>query len=333
MRALVMTGPSLRSECTAVREVREPRPGPGEVTIDVTHAGINFLDVMERRGDAGKVHGWPHVPGHEVAGVVRELGTGVDGLALGQRVAAFVAGGGLAEVALARAALTVPVPEQVPMLVAAAAPLMLATALLLLTDAARFSPGEKVLVHSASGGVGNAVAQLLPVLGGGLRIGTVGRAEKVLSTRNSGYEVALTRRDNLAEAVRGAAGGGVDIVLDPLGTSLLEVDLEVVAPGGRIVLFGNAGGGDIAPLPPLSHLQRSNIAISGFSISSLSATAPDRASAALRKVLDLIASDRLAIPVTEVDSLAAVPAIHDLLAERRGDGKYVTRLIGDNLNT
>lgn len=330
MRALVMTGPSQGSEFTKVREIREPRPGPGEVSVDVIYAGINFLDVMERRGDAGYVRTWPHLPGHEVAGRVREVGAGVENLAVGQRVAAFVTGGGLAQVALAQAALTVPVPDQVPLSVAAAAPLMLATALLLLTDAARFSPGESVLVHSASGGVGSAVAQLVPVLGGGLRIGTVGRAEKVQYVRNSGYEVALTRSDNLAAAVLAAAGGGVDIVLDPLGTSLLDDDLEVVAPGGRIVLFGNAGGEDTIPLPSAQRLQSGNIAISGFSISALSAKTPERAAAALRRILGLIASHELVIAVTEIDSLAEVPATHNLLADRLGNGKYVTRLTSTN---
>ena len=326
MRALMMTGPSRGSALTEVRVVREPRPGPGEVSVDVTHAGINFLDVMERRGDAGYVRAWPHVPGREVAGTVREVGAGVEDLTVGQRVAAFVPGGGLAEVAVARAALTVPVPDQVPLPVAAAAPLMLATALLLLTDAARLGPGESVLVHSASGGVGGAVAQLIPVLGGGLRIGTVGRADKVQSARNSGYEVALTRGDDLAAAVGAAAGGRVDVVLDPLGTSMLDLDLEVVAAGGRIVLFGNAGGGDSLPLPSARRLQGGNVAISGFSISGLSVTAPHRVAEALRRVLDLLSTGRLAIAVTEIASLAEAAATHDLLAEGRGAGKYVARL-------
>ena len=326
MRALVMTGPSRGSALTEVRVVREPRPGPGEVSVDVTHAGINFLDVMERRGDAGYVRAWPHVPGREVAGTVREVGAGVEDLTVGQRVAAFVPGGGLAEVAVARAALTVPVPDQVPLPVAAAAPLMLATALLLLTDAARLGPGESVLVHSASGGVGSALAQLIHVLGGGLRIGTVGRADKVQSARNSGYEVALTRGDDLAAAVGAAAGGRVDVVLDPLGTSMLDLDLEVVAPGGRIVLFGNAGGGDTLPLPSARRLQSGNVAISGFSISGLSVTAPHRVAEALRRVLDLLSTGRLAIAVTEIASLDEAAATHDLLAEGRGAGKYVARL-------
>ncbi|GII28228.1 quinone oxidoreductase family protein [Planotetraspora mira] len=329
MRALMMTGPSQGVDRTVIHEIEVPEPGPGQVTVDVAYAGINFVDVMARRGDTGYGSAWPYAPGVEVSGTVREVGPGVTGLTVGQRVAAFTAGGGLAEVTRARAEHTVPVPDRVPSTVAAAAPLMLTTALLLLCDAARFRPGETVLVHSASGGVGSAVAQLVPTLGGGLRIGTVGRPGKVASALKSGYDVAVTRGEDLDEAVRAATGGaGADIVLDPLGTAMLETDLTVTAPGGRIVLFGNAGGGKQVPLPPAGRLIGGNLAISGFSISSLWATAPHRASAGLRRVLDLIAEGRLDITPTEVGSLTDVPAVHQLLAEGRGDGKYVARLQG-----
>jgi NADPH:quinone reductase len=329
MYALMMTGPSQGADRTEIREIKEPRPGPGEVTIDVAYAGINFLDVMARRGDAGYVTVWPYAPGLEVSGTVRETGPDVTGLAVGQKVAAFTAGGGLAEVVLVRAGLVVPVPGQVPSPVAAAAPLMLTTALLLLQDAASFRPGKTVLVHSASGGVGSAVAQLVPLLGGGLRIGTVGRPGKVASALRGGYDVAIARGEDLAEAIRAAADGAeVDIVLDPLGTTMLQTDLAVTAPGGRIVLFGNAGGGEQAPLPPAGRLIGGNLAIGGFSISRLWATAPHRASAGLRRVLDLITEGRLDIAITEVGSLAGVPAVHQLLAGGRGDGKYVVRLQG-----
>lgn len=329
MYALMMTGPSPGVDRTELREIGEPRPGPGEVSIDVAYAGINFLDVMARRGDAGYVAAWPYAPGLEVSGTVREIGPDVTGLAAGQTVAAFTAGGGLADVVLVRAEFAVPVPGQVPSPAAAAAPLMLTTALLLLEDAARFRPGQSVLVHSASGGVGSAVAQLVPLLGGGLRIGTVGHPGKVASALKSGYDVAVARGEDLAEAIREATGGaGADIVLDPLGTAMLETDLAVTAPGGRIVLFGNAGGGEQAPLPPAGRLIGGNLAIGGFSINRLWAAAPHRASAGLNRVLGLITEGRLDIAITEVGSLADVPAVHQLLAEGRGNGKYVARLRG-----
>ena len=326
MLALVMVEPSQGTDRTELQEVGMPRPGPGEVTIDVAYAGINFLDVMERRGEAGYVPAWPHHPGHEVAGTIRATGPGVDDLAVGQRVAALVDSGGLAEVARARAVLVVPVPDGVALPVAAAAPLMLATAMLLLTDAGRLRPGESVLVQSAGGGVGGALAQLVPILGGGPRIGTVGHAEKVATARNSGYDLAFVRDGGLADAVRAAVPAGVDLVLDPLGTTMLDVDLAVAAPVGRIVLFGNAAGGEPGGLPAIRRLQGGNLAIAGFSISRLAATAPRRVSSALGRVLDLIASGRLDVAVHQVGSLAEVSAVQQRLADRRSEGKYVVRV-------
>src|SRR2546423_4874441 len=178
-----MTEPSAGSECTEVREVETPRPGPGEVTIDVARAGVNFMDVMARRGDPGYATSWPYVPGLEVAGAVREVGPGVAELVVGQRVAAYTGGGGLAEVARARAVATVPVPDGVALPIAAAAPLMLTTALLLLTDAARFRDGDTVLVHSASGGGGGALAPQAAAMGGRSLIGLPCRAAKISATR------------------------------------------------------------------------------------------------------------------------------------------------------
>lgn len=323
MRALVMTEPSQGPEFTEVRSIPVPRPGAGQVRIDVAFAGINFVDVMARRGDRGYASTWPYVPGLEVAGTVREVGGGVTGLAIGERVAAFTRGGGLAETALAEAALVVRLPDEVPFATAAAAPLTLSTALLLLTDAARFEPGKSVLMHSASGGVGSAVAQLVAALGGGLRIGTVGRREKLPSALGSGWDVAVVRDDGFGDAVRAAASDGVDIILDPLGTSQLDVDLEVAAPGGTIVLFGNAGGQEPAPLPPLGRLIGGNVAIAGFSISGLTRVAPGRVRRALEHILLLLAEGRLEVPVTKVGSLEEVPAVHQLLSDGGGIGKYV----------
>ena len=166
MRALVMTAPG-GSENSEIREIAEPRPGAGQVSVAVAYAGLNFVDVMARRGDAGYVPAWPYLPGKEVAGTVRAIGEGGAGLAVGDRVVAAPVGGGLAEVVVAEAALTVPVPPGVALRQAGAVPLGLTTAMLLLTDAGRFTAGDTVLVHSASGGIGAAIARLVPALGGG----------------------------------------------------------------------------------------------------------------------------------------------------------------------
>jgi NADPH2:quinone reductase len=323
MRALVMTEPAPGSDRTAVTDVPAPRPGPGQVSIAVDHAGVNFLDVMARRGDPGYAPGWPFRPGLEVAGRVQAVGAGVTRFRPGARVAAFTSGGGFAEVVVADAASTTLLPDDVPTHLAAAAPLMLTSALLLLTDVTRLQPGEAVLMHSAAGGMGAAVAQLLPVLGGGLRVGTVGRPDKVDDALAAGWDVVLPRTGLDAEKLRGEAGGGVGVVLDPLGTAMLELDLAVTDPGGRIALFGNPGGGTPGPLPPLGRLIGGNVGIAGFSISKLVAAAPDRAAAALARVLGLVAEGRLAPQVTVVDGLAGAAEMHDLLVAGRGAGKYV----------
>ena len=294
--------------------------------MDVVYAGVNFIDVMARRGDPGYASAWPYVPGLEIAGTVRRIGSEVAGLHQGQRVAAFTAGGGLAEIAVARAELVVPLPEKVALPVAAAAPLMLSTALLLLADVTRLQPGESVLMHSASGGVGLAVAQLVPLLGGGLRIGTVGRASKIAEARRAGWDVAISRESDVAEAIR-AATGEVDVILDPSGTSLLALDLAVAAPGARIALFGNSSGGVPGPLPPVGRLIGGNVALAGFSMSSLTMTSPQRVASALARVLRWLASGELRISVTEVGSLEEVPAVHDRLATGQGTGKYVVRIV------
>ncbi len=323
MRTLLMIEPSKGPDQTLVQDIQEPLPGPGQVSIDVACAGINFIDVMARRGDPGYVPSWPYAPGYEVAGTIRAIGDGVTGFPVGTRVAAFTFGGGLAEIAVAQASLVAPLPDAVPFQSAAAAPLMLTTALLLLTDAARLRPGERLLMHSASGGVGSAVARLAPILGGGLRVGTVGRQAKVESALRDGWDAAITRGEGLAAALRAAAGGPVDVILDPTGTGLLATDLDLIAPGGRIVLFGNAGGGEFAPLPPLGRLIGGNISIGGFSIRRLAEAAPERVATALRRVLGLLGEGKLHVAVTEVPSLDDIPAAHDLLAAGRSSGKYV----------
>ncbi len=328
MRALVMTAPG-GSENSRVQQVGTPEPGPGQVTVDVAYAGLNFVDVMTRRGDAAYAADWPYRPGKEVAGTVRALGAGVTGLAVGERVVAAPVGAGLAEVVTAEAALTVPLPDGVGLREAAAVPLGLATALLLLTDAGRFTPGDTVLVHSAGGGIGHALARLVPLLGGGRLIGTVGRPEKAAAVLATGYRHVFARDEALAEAVRSATDGrGVDLVLDPLGTEALELDLAVAAPGARIVLFGNAGGGAVADLPPLARLMAGNLTVTGFSHRGLAATAPERLARAVRRVVDLLADGDLELPVVELPDLAAVPAAHDAMAAGRATGKYVVRVGG-----
>src|SRR5487761_1538209 len=290
MLALVFDAPASDTSASRVAEIGIPDPGPGEISIDVHHAGINFKDVMERRGDPGYVARWPFVPGLEVAGTVRMVGAGVDHLRIGDRVAAFTGAGGLAEVAVTPAELVVRVPGVVDL----------------------------------------AVARLGRRLGAGLLLGTVGGEGRVAAAERVGYDRVLVRGPTLAADIREVTGGrGFDVVLDPQGTTLLDVDLEAAAPGGRIVLFGNAPGTPLGQLPPPGRLLGGSLSIAGFSISSLAAAAPERVGAGLRRVLDLVAAGGLSLERTAVTGLAAAPEAQQALAEGRGLGKYVVAVRSD----
>ncbi len=259
MQALVFDGPAADTSTTRLAEMPIPLPGPGEVSIDVKYAGVNFKDVMARRGDPGYVPQWPFVPGLEVAGTIRQLGSGVKDLVPGGPVAALTNAGGLAQVALADATLTVAVPTGVVLQQAAAAPGVLTTAVLLLGRFGRLTRGETLLVHSAAGGVGHAVAQLALISNVGKLLGTVGSLARQASAQAAGYHMVFLRGPELASEIRAhTEGRGIDLILDPQGTNLLETDLEVAAPGGRIVLFGNAGGRTLFALPPTGRLFATN---------------------------------------------------------------------------
>ena len=229
--------------------------------------------------------------------------------------------------ALAPASLAVEIPSTIALELAAAAPLGLSSAVLLLEQVARVRAGDSVLMHSASGGLGSAVAQVAAALGSDIRIGIVGNRGKIDSAANAGWNRALAVDRDAAAAIHELVPGGVDVILDPGGTQHLELDLEIAAPGARMVLFGNPAGGTPGPLPPMGRLIGANLGILGFSISSLRRTRPELVADALRRGLDMLASGDVRADVTVVEGLAAVPEVHEVMVARRGVGKYVARLV------
>lgn len=234
-----------------VADVPDPRPGPGEVLLDVAAAGVNRADLLQRRGLYPPPPGAPAWPGLEVSGVVAAVGAGPQDagaappaddetprLRVGDRVAALLAGGGYAERVTVPAALTLPVPEGLPLVDSAALPEALATVWSNLRAAA-FTPGDVLLVHGGSGGVGSVAVQLAHALGHRV-LATAGGPERCARVRELGADVVVDHRaQDVVTAVREATDGrGVDVVLDVLGGGALRSNVELLAPGGRLVVIG-----------------------------------------------------------------------------------------------
>jgi NADPH:quinone reductase-like Zn-dependent oxidoreductase len=215
-----------------------PDPGPGEVLIRVRAAGINFADILGRLGlypDAPKL---PYVPGYEVAGCVERAAPDVTGFAEGARVVAITAFNGYSEYVTVPVWRVFPAPANLSDAEAAGIAVTYLTAAIALYRLANLAPGETVLIHNAGGGVGIAAAQL-----GALRrarlLGTASTS-KHGALQQFGFEHLIDYRTmNVAAEVKRLTGGrGVDVVLDPIGGDSFVDSYRLLAPLGRLVMFG-----------------------------------------------------------------------------------------------
>lgn len=221
-----------------MREGPDPLPGDGEIRIRVRAAGINFADVLSRLGlypDAPKP---PLVVGYEVSGQVDAIGPGVTGFAEGDRVVALTRFGGYSDVAVVPATQAFHFPTALSDAEAAAIPVTYLTAALALYRMAALSPGETVLIHNAGGGVGIAATQLARLR----RATVIGTASafKHDALRSFGVEHVIDYTSaNVQDDVRRITRGrGVDVILDPIGGSSFTSSYRMLAPLGRLVIFG-----------------------------------------------------------------------------------------------
>ncbi len=213
-----------------------PRPGPGEVLIQVAAAGVNRPDILQRRGLYPPPPGAPTVPGLEVAGTVVALGEEALGLELGQPVCALLVGGGYAEYAAAPAGQCLPVPEELSLLEAAAMPETLFTVWTNLFERAYAREGEIVLVHGGTSGIGTMAIALCRLFRISIIV-TCGSYDKCRRAEELGATHAINyREDDFVSEVRRITGGsGVDIVLDMVGGDYLARNIDCLAEEGRHV--------------------------------------------------------------------------------------------------
>src|SRR5262245_38163007 len=225
-------------EVLTLREAPDPTPGNGEIRIAVYAAGVNFADILARLGlypDAPKP---PVVVGYEVSGVVDAVGPDVTRLRTGDRVVAFTRFGGYADRVVVPEWMAVPIPAAMDAAVAAAIPVNYTTALVALYQMSNLAAGETVLVHGAGGGVGIAATQLARLRGATV-IGTASAA-KHDAIRQQGVHHAIDYRksDVVADVRRLTGGRGVDVVLDPIGGGSFADSYRLLAPLGRLVMYG-----------------------------------------------------------------------------------------------
>jgi NADPH2:quinone reductase len=245
MRALQivdLTGPE---SALAEAELPEPdashmlTPGSG-VIVDVHAAGVSFPEVLQTRGEYQVKPPLPFVPGSEVAGIVRSAPEG-SGLREGDRVAACCMLGAFAEVVAAPDFLTFPLSEELDFAQGAGLILNYHTAYFSLKHRGRLSEGETVLVHGAAGGVGTATLQVARGLGA-RTIAVVSSDEKERVAREAGADEVVRSDGDWKDEAKELSGGGVDVVIDPVGGDRFTDSLRSLCEGGRLVVVGFTGG-------------------------------------------------------------------------------------------
>jgi putative PIG3 family NAD(P)H quinone oxidoreductase len=240
MRAVTLPSYGDASVLT-LSDVPEPVAGPGEVLVEVVATAVNRADLLQRMGFYEPPAGASPYPGLECSGRIAALGDGVAGWAVGDEVCALLSGGGYAEQVAVPAGQLLPVPVGVSLVEAAALPEVACTVWSNVFSLAALEPGEVFLVHGGTSGIGTMAIQLATRHGARV-VCTVGSAEKAARAEALGAERAILYRDeDFVEVVREVAGGA-DVVLDNMGAVYLSRNVDVLRPGGRLVVIGLQGG-------------------------------------------------------------------------------------------
>jgi len=307
-------------EVLRVEEVSVPEPGPGQVVIRVEAAGVNFIDVYQRKGLYPTP--LPFTPGREVAGIVERVGDGVTTCRAGDRVVSENLAGGYAEYALAAAERVVPLPDGIGSRLGAAAMLQGLTAHYLATDTYPLHAGDTCLVHAAAGGVGLLLCQIARRLGARV-IGTVGTEEKARMAREAGaHEVILYTRDDFeAETKRLTGGAGVQVVYDSVGRTTFLKGLDCLATRGMMVLYGQSSG-PVAPLDPQLLNQKGSLFLTRPTLAHYLLTREALLQRA-EEVLGWVANGSLIVRIGREFALAAAAEAHTELEGRRTTGKVL----------
>jgi NADPH:quinone reductase-like Zn-dependent oxidoreductase len=309
-------------EVLTLEEADIPAPGPGQVLIRAEAIGANFVDTKFRRGPSSGALFQRPLPGiltGDVVGTVEAVGPDVDAQQVDRRVAALTEDA-FADYVVADAQWLATVPDGLDLGAASMLPMGAPVALRALRTGL-LAKGETVLVHAAAGGIGHLAVQLAKLLGAGTVIATASSPAKLDFARTCGADIGIDYTDSdWPDQVRRAAPQGVDIVLDSVGGEILQRSFDVLAPFGRIVMYGAASGELIdLPVRNLSALK----SLAGFSLLAWRAASPEQARQEMTEVTGYSMDGRLRTAVHARLPLTEAVAAHRLLEDRSQLGRVL----------
>lgn len=322
MAAVEISRPGGPEVLTTVRRP-VPSPGQGEVLIRVQAAGVNRPDVFQRLGRYPPPASVSDLPGLEVAGEIAALGIGVSDWAVGDRVCALVAGGGYAEYAVAPAPQCLPIPAGLSAIEAASLPETVFTVWANVFELGGFRPGDVVLIHGGTSGIGVTAIQLVRAFGG-RAFATAGGPDKARACEALGAERGIDyRAEDFVKVVRAATGGiGADLILDMIGGDYLPRNLDAAAFGGRIVSIASLRGGE--PPLPIGKMMMKRLTLTGSTLRARSVAEKGALAAAIRKrVWPLLEDGRFKPQVFRTFPLADAADAHRLMESSAHTGKIV----------
>jgi NADPH:quinone reductase len=313
-------------EALVLGERPVPRPAPGEVLIEVAAAGLNRADILQRRGLYPSPPGAPSYPGLEVAGTIAARGADVTEFKVGDAVCALLQGGGYAQFCSVDAGQVLPIPGSLDKVEAASLPEAMFTVWSNVFGFGRLQPGETLLVHGGSSGIGVTAIQLAVALGHTV-FATAGSADKCRFCESLGARRAIDYKseDFVVEIGKATDGRGVDVVFDMVGGSYVPRNLQVLATQGRLVMIATQGGakGEIDVL----RIMQQRLVITGSTLR----PRPVEFKRAIRdqlraKVWPLIAAGRIRPIVDSVFALAEAPQAHARMESGEHIGKIILAL-------
>lgn len=309
-------------EGLTLRDIAAPRAGPGEVVIAMKAASINFFDTLIIRGRYQTKPELPFSPGAELAGTVAEIGEGVAGFSVGDRVMGYPGYGAARELVAVPAERVFRLPDEVPFEAAAGLLVTYGTTIHALKDRARLAPGETLVVLGASGGTGVAAIEIGKLMGARV-IACASSEEKLAFCRERGADATIDyAREELKARIRELTDGrGADVIYDPVGGELAEPAVRSCAWKGRYLVIGFAAG-DI-PKIPLNLLLLKGCDLVGVFWGRFAEEEPEAYRRNVEQLVSWLAADDISVPVERRYALAETSQAIAALAAREVRGKVI----------